>query len=83
MRDSFFGNVHSRNPRILGLTKQGPYLQRQEFIIRTNHQSLPYLSEQTLHSDMQRKAMTRLMGLQFKIVYRKGKENWLLMPFLG
>ena len=24
---------------------------------------------------MQRKAMTRLMGLQFKIKYRKGKEN--------
>jgi len=24
---------------------------------------------------MQRKAMTRLMGLQFKIVYRQGKEN--------
>jgi hypothetical protein len=22
-----------------------------------------------------RKAMTRLMGLQFKVVYRKGKEN--------
>ncbi|WVZ64545.1 hypothetical protein U9M48_014045 [Paspalum notatum var. saurae] len=28
-----------------------------------------------LHSDLQRKAMARLMGLQFKIVYRKGKEN--------
>lgn len=24
---------------------------------------------------MQRKVMTRLMGLQFKIVYKKGKEN--------
>jgi len=24
---------------------------------------------------MQRKAMNRLMGLQFKVVYRKGKEN--------
>jgi hypothetical protein len=24
---------------------------------------------------MQRKAMTRLMGMPFKIVYRKGKEN--------
>jgi len=51
------------------------YLQRQEFVILTNHKSLSYLSEQNLHSEMQRKAMTRLMGLQFKIVYRKGKEN--------
>jgi hypothetical protein len=24
---------------------------------------------------MQRKAMTRLMGLQFKIIYKKGKDN--------
>jgi gamma-glutamyl:cysteine ligase YbdK (ATP-grasp superfamily) len=24
---------------------------------------------------MQKKAMTRLMGLQFKIIYRKGKDN--------
>lgn len=24
---------------------------------------------------MQRKAMTRMMGLQFKVVYRQGKEN--------
>jgi len=39
------------------------YLQRQEFIILTDHKSLAYLQEQNLHSDMQRKAMTRLMGL--------------------
>jgi hypothetical protein len=51
------------------------YLQRQEFIILTVHRSLAYLSEQHLHSDMQKKAMTRLMGLQFKIKYRQGKEN--------
>jgi len=51
------------------------YLQLQEFVIVTDHKSLAYLSEQNLHSDMQRKAMTRLMGLKFKIVYRQGKEN--------
>lgn len=50
-------------------------MQRQEFIIKTDHKSLSYLSEQNLHSEMQRKPMTRLMGLQFKVVYRKGKEN--------
>ena len=52
-----------------------PYLQFQEFLIRTDHKSLAYLTEQNLHSEMQRKAMTRLMGLQFKVVYRQGKEN--------
>ena len=31
--------------------------------ILTDHKSLSYLAEQNLHSEMQRKAMTRLMGL--------------------
>ena len=60
---------------IMAVEKWRPYLQRQEFLIRTDHKSLSYLCEQNLHSDMQRKAMTRLMGLQFKMVYKKGKEN--------
>lgn len=51
---------------IMAVEKWRPYLQRQE--------SLSYL-QQNLQSQMQRKAMTRLMGLQFKVVYRKGKEN--------
>jgi hypothetical protein len=60
---------------IMAVEKWRPYLQRQEFIIQTDHKSLEYLKEQNLHSDMQRKAMTKLMGLQFKIVYKRGKEN--------
>lgn len=60
---------------IMAVGKWRHYLQRQEFIILTDHKSLSYLTEQNLHSEMQRKAMTRLMGLQFKIVYKKGKEN--------
>jgi hypothetical protein len=47
----------------------------QEFYILTDHRSLSYLNEQNLHFEMQRKAMTRLMGLQFKILYKQGKEN--------
>lgn len=60
---------------IMAVEKWRPYLQRQEFTILTDHKSLAFLNEQNLHSEMQRKAMTRLMGLQFKIVYNKGKEN--------
>jgi hypothetical protein len=60
---------------IMVVEKWHPYLQRQEFLIRTDHKSLSYLTEQNLHSEMQRKAMTRLIGLQFKVVYRKGKDN--------
>lgn len=60
---------------IMAVEKWRQYLQGQEFIIRTDHKSLAYLTEQNLQSEMQRKAMTRLMGLQFKVVYRSGKEN--------
>jgi hypothetical protein len=60
---------------IMAVEKWRSYLQRQEFLIRTDHKSLSYLTEQNLHSEMQRKAMTRLMGLQFKVVYKKGKDN--------
>ena len=60
---------------IMAVEKWRQYLQHHEFIIRTDHKSLTYLTEQNLHSDMQRKAMNMLMGLQFKVVYRKGKEN--------
>ena len=60
---------------IMAVEKWRHYLERQEFLIVTDHESLAYLNEQNLHSEMQRKAMTRLMGLQFKIIYRKGKGN--------
>ncbi|RLN25665.1 uncharacterized protein C2845_PM07G31520 [Panicum miliaceum] len=60
---------------LMAVEKWRQYLQEHEFIIRTDHKSLAYLNEQNLHSDMQRKAMASLMGLKFKILYKKGKEN--------
>ena len=60
---------------IMAVDKWRHYLERGEFVIQTDHKSLAYLKEQNLHSEMQRKAMTRMMGLNFKIIYKKGKEN--------
>jgi len=60
---------------IMAIERWRQYLQRQEFVIHTDHKSLAHLTEQNLHSDMQRKAMTRLLGLQFKVIYKKGKDN--------
>ena len=60
---------------IMAVEKWRQYLQRGEFVIKTDHKSLSYLTEQNLHSEMQRKAMTRLMSLQFKVVYKKGHDN--------
>ena len=60
---------------IMAVERWRSYLQFQEFIIRTDHKSLAYLTEQNLHSELQHKDMTWLMGLQFKVIYKQGKEN--------
>lgn len=49
---------------IMAVERWRSYLQRGEFLIKTDHHSLTYLEEQNLQSPMQRKAMARLMGLQ-------------------
>jgi hypothetical protein len=55
--------------------KWRPYLLIQPFIIKTDHKSMCHLQDQTLSTDMQRKVMTKLVGLQFKLQYKKGPEN--------
>jgi hypothetical protein len=36
----------------MAVEKWRPYLQRQEFIIKTDHKSLAYLNEQVLQSEL-------------------------------
>lgn len=51
------------------------YLQRQQFVIKTDHKSLCYLQDQSLATELQKKAMAKLAGLDFKFEYKKGSEN--------
>jgi hypothetical protein len=60
---------------IMAVERWRPYLQRGEFVVKTDHHNLSYLDEQHLQLPLQHKAMARLMGLQFRIVYRQGAEN--------
>jgi hypothetical protein len=60
---------------LLAVEQWRPYLQMKEFVIRTDHKSLTNLNEQRLHTDWQHKALTKLMGLQYKIIYKKGSDN--------
>jgi hypothetical protein len=41
----------------------------------TDHKSLSHLQDQSLSTEMQRKTMVKLVGLQFKLQYRKGPNN--------
>jgi hypothetical protein len=51
------------------------YLHKNLFFIRTDHQSLCHLQDQTLSTDLQKKAMRKLFRLQFRFAYKKGFEN--------
>ena len=51
------------------------YLQFGEFHIFTYQKSLIQLSEQRLHTPWQQKVFTKLLGLQYKIIYKQGVEN--------
>lgn len=57
------------------MEKWRSYLKLQEFIIYTDQRALSNLMEQRLHTDWQQKAMTKMMGLRYRIVYKKGVEN--------
>lgn len=60
---------------LLAVQQWRSYLQLGEFVIKTNHKSLTHLTDQRLHTDWQQKALTKMMGLQFKVVYKKGINN--------
>jgi len=50
-------------------------LQCGEFTIYTDQKSLVHLNEQWLHTPWQKKVFTKLLGLQYKIIYKQGPEN--------
>ena len=60
---------------LLAVDQWRSYLQHAEFVIRTDHVSLTHLTDQRLHTPWQHKVFTKLLGLQYRIVYKKGCDN--------
>lgn len=60
---------------LLAIDHWRSYLQGAEFVIRTDQRSLIHLGDQKLATAWQQKALTKLMGLQYRLVYKKGSEN--------
>lgn len=60
---------------LLAVEKWKAYLLPAEFIIHTDQRSLVHLQDQKLNTYWQQKAMTKLMGFQYKILYKKGSTN--------
>lgn len=51
------------------------YLQLGEFLIFTDQKSLTHLNDQRLNTTWQQKVFTKLLGLQYWIVYKPGADN--------
>jgi len=45
------------------------------FNVKTDHDSLKYFLEQRLSSEEQQKQVTEMLGYNFEIIYKKGKQN--------
>jgi hypothetical protein len=60
---------------IEALKKWKHYLSEANLILRTDQESLKYMNEQRLVQGIQHKLMVKLMGYNYKIEYKKGKEN--------
>lgn len=60
---------------LLAVDRWRPYLLHSEFVIKTDQQSLIHLDDQHLTTPWQQKALTKLLGLRYRIMYKKGAEN--------
>lgn len=60
---------------LLAAEQWRPYLQMQHFAIKTDQKSLVHLQSQKFITAWQQKALTKLMGLDYQIAYKKGTEN--------
>jgi hypothetical protein len=57
------------------LKKWSRYLIGRHFKVKTYHDSLKYFLEQRLSLEEQKKWVTKILGYDFEIVYKKGKQN--------
>ncbi|XP_039039589.1 uncharacterized protein LOC120177547 [Hibiscus syriacus] len=60
---------------LLAVSKWRHYLESKPFIIKTDHEPLKYLLEQKLTTAIQKRGLTKLLGLDYTIQYRKGISN--------
>lgn len=51
------------------------YLVGRHFCIRTNHQSLKFLSDQWAITSFQQRWVAKMLGYDFQVLYRKGSTN--------
>lgn len=59
----------------LSVQKWRPYLLGHHFLVRTDQQSLMFLLERRIGTPNQQKWLAKLLGYDFEVEYKKGREN--------
>ena len=60
---------------LFAVEKWRHYLENAHFIIKTDHESIEHLLQQRITIYVQKKGLTKLLGLDYSILYRIGSEN--------
>jgi hypothetical protein len=60
---------------VTAIQKWRPYLLGQSIVVRTDQQSLKFLLEQKVGTPFQEKWITKLLGYDFVVEYKKSVEN--------
>ncbi|GKC76846.1 reverse transcriptase [Tanacetum coccineum] len=60
---------------LLALEKWRGYLLDRHFVIKIDHYSLKYLLDQRITTPAQMKWLPKLMGFDYEVAYKKGKDN--------
>lgn len=60
---------------IMATQKWRTYLLGQKFIIKTDHEALKHFMEQKLTTILQQKWLSKMLGFDYVIAYKKGKDN--------
>jgi hypothetical protein len=60
---------------VTAIQKWRPYLLGQSFVVKTDQQSLKFLLEQKVGTPFQQKWLTKLLGYDFSVEYKKGVDN--------
>ena len=57
------------------LKQHQPYIMGRHLKVRKDHGSLKYILEQTLFPEEHQKWVMKMLGYDFEIIYKKGKQN--------
>ncbi|TQD92478.1 hypothetical protein C1H46_022039 [Malus baccata] len=60
---------------VYAVKKWQNYLQGRHFIIKTDHNSLKYFLSQRTNTTFQQKWVSKLLGFDYEVQYRQGKDN--------